>query len=225
MDTAVEAYVKKCHQCILVSAPNPPEPLKRKSLPTTPWTALACDFLGPLPNGTHIFAVVDYYSRYVEAKFMTKIDSKHTIQFLHELFARHGAPASITCDGGPAFISAEFKKFCMEFGVEIVSTIPYWPQQNGEIEIQNKSMLRILRISHNMDGDIEKALMDYLLRYRSCVHPTTGKTPAELLFGRNIRDKLPDMDLPMNIDEETADKDKMQKEKGKVVDRRAEKKK
>lgn len=216
IDAAVEQFVKKCHECILVAAPNAPEPLKRKTLPLMPWTALACDFLGPLPDGSHIFAVVDYYSRFLEATFTNKIDTKHTIKFLHELFARHGAPLAITCDGGPAFKSAEFQQFCEEWGIEIISTIPYWPQQNGEIEIQNKSMLRILRISFNSDGNMEKALMNYLLRYRSCVHPTTGKSPAELLFGRNIRDKLPSLELATDVNEEVADRDQLQKEKGKV---------
>ncbi|KAK2187205.1 hypothetical protein NP493_175g02003 [Ridgeia piscesae] len=35
----------------------------------------------------------------------------------------------------------------------------------------------------------------YLTSYRSIEHPTTGKSPAELLFGRKMRGKLPDMTI------------------------------
>lgn len=37
-----------------------------------------------------------------------------------------------------------------------------------------------------------------------------------MMFGRNIRDKLPDIHQPIEIDEEVADRDKSEKEKGKA---------
>lgn len=61
-------------------------------------------------------------------------------------------------------------------------------------------------------------LNEYLLMYRSSPHSITQKTPAQMLFGRNIRDKLPSINQPMEIDEATADKDKEKKEKGKQYD-------
>ena len=64
--------------------------------------------------------------------------------------------------------------------------------------------------------------MDYLLCYRSTKHPTTGKSPAELMFGgRIMRDKLPQWGMPMEADEEVIEKDKEMKEKGKeYIDKR-----
>lgn len=108
IDSEVDQFVKRCRDCLLVSAPDAPEPLKRMTLPNGPLRHLAIDFLGPLPNGTYIFAVVDYYSRFLEIKMMQKIDTKPVIRVLHELFARHGVPLAITCDNGPQFISTEF---------------------------------------------------------------------------------------------------------------------
>lgn len=148
--------MKQCRACILVSAPDAPEPLKRMQLPAEPIQHVAVDFLGPLPNGLTVLVLIDYYSRYQTAKLMRKTDAKETVQQLKEVFDILGYPQAITCDNGPQFISEEFKRFCNEYDIKIVSTIPYWPQQNGEVERQNRSLLKILRISQNTGGHLEK---------------------------------------------------------------------
>ena len=95
MDTVMEAFVKKCRGCLLVSTPDPPQPMVRKQLPNGPWEAIAIDFLGSLPNGETLFVVVDYYSRYVEVCEMHKITAKHTIEELGKIFYRFGTPLTI----------------------------------------------------------------------------------------------------------------------------------
>lgn len=52
--------------------------------------------------------------------------------------------------------------------------------------------------------------------YNNTPHSSTGKTPFELFFGRLARDKLPSLkDLNEPQQEEAADRDRLQKEKGK----------
>lgn len=215
IDGQVEAYVKQCRGCMLVSAPAAPEPMKRKELPSEPWQHVAIDYLGPLPSGHNLLVIVDYYSRYIEIEIMTKIDSTETIKRLQTIFARFGLPLSITADNGGQFGSNEFRDYCETHNIHLNSTIPYWPQQNGEVERQNKSILKRLIISQNTGRAWRDDLNEYLLMYRSSPHSTTQKAPAQMLFGRNIRDKLPSIHQPMEIDEETADKDKEKKEKEK----------
>lgn len=53
------------------------------------------------------------------------------------------------------------------------------------------------------------------MMYRASPHSITKKSPAELMFNRNIRDKLPSMDQPIAIDEELSDRDREKKMKGK----------
>ena len=58
------------------------------------------------------------------------------------------------------------------------------------------------------------------MMYRSTPHSTTGVSPAELLFGRQIRTKLPQL-REFSIEDEARDRDNERKEKGKVyVDRK-----
>ncbi|XP_055306964.1 uncharacterized protein K02A2.6-like [Sitodiplosis mosellana] len=216
MDIQTEEYVKKCRGCLLVSAPSAPEPLRRTELPSAPWQHLAIDFLGPLPSGHYIFVVIDYYSRFKEVEIMTKIDSSETIKRLERIFARFGLPLSIHADNGRQLVSEEFKQYCRVNNITLISTTPYWPQQNGEVERQNRSLLKRLSICQSEKGNWQDDLQKYLLMYRSTPHSTTLKTPAELMFNRNIRDKLPSIDQHIGRgDNEVRDRDAEMKQKGK----------
>lgn len=215
IDFDAEKFVKKCVGCTMVSAPSPPEPLKRKELPSEPWKHLAIDFLGPLPSGHNLLVIVDYYSRYFEIEIMKKITADETIKRLRVGFARFGRPNTITADNGRQLVSEELKNYCRENGIHLNYTTPYWPQQNGEVERQNRSILKRLIISQNTHQDWQKELQDFLLMYRSTPHSTTQRTPSELMFGRTIVDKLPHINEPIVVDEELRDRDKIEKEKGK----------
>ncbi|XP_055585351.1 uncharacterized protein K02A2.6-like [Uranotaenia lowii] len=216
LDTDVERYVRNCRGCMLVAAPSAPEPMTRRELPSGPWEHVAIDYLGPLPSGHYLFVVVDYFSRYIEIEVMTKTDSSETIKRLDSIFARFGLPLSITADNGPQFASTEFKEFCDTNNIKLINTTPYWPQQNGEVERQNRSILKRLIISQTSNGDWMNELNKYLMMYRSSPHSTTKKTPSEMLMGYNIRDRLPTIFQPKDVDEETSDRDKSMKDKGKL---------
>lgn len=106
--------------------------------------------------------------------------------------------------------------YCETNNIRLINTTPYWPQQNGEVERQNRSILKRLTISQATGTDWVEDLNKYLLMYRSSPHSTTKKTPSELMFGYNIRDKLPCIYQPNEVDEELIDRDKDMKEKGKL---------
>lgn len=217
LDQDVDRFVKCCRGCSLVSAPEAPEPMERREMPLRPWEDVAVDYLGPLPEGQHLLVVVDYYSRYIEVREMMLTNAKATIQELSAIFALFGLPVTLRADNGPQFSGEcdEFKSFCRDNGIRLVNTIPYWPQQNGEVERQNRSILKRLRIAQELGHDWRNALSQYLLVYHSTNHSTTGKAPSELMFGRRIRNKLPSVPFSRQDDEEVRDKDKLQKEKGK----------
>lgn len=220
IDKEIEKKIKKCKSCLQVSLPGQPEPMKRRSMPDRPWQDLAIDFLGPLPSGHYIFVVVDYFSRYFEIKVMTSITTRQTIFELKDIFARFGIPFSITADNGPQFrsINREFKEFCDHFGIILYNTTPEWPQQNGLVERQNRGLLKRLKISQIEGSDWRADLLNYLLMYRSTPLVGLGKSPSELLFGRNIRDKIPQLlcSGSFNEFEGTIERDNLQKEKGKL---------
>ncbi|XP_055622556.1 uncharacterized protein K02A2.6-like [Toxorhynchites rutilus septentrionalis] len=217
LDSDVDNYMKRCRGCLLVSAPNAPEPMSRRSLPARPWEDVAMDFLGPLPEGQYLMVVVDYYSRYYEVCEMTSITAENTITELTMIFSRHGIPVTLTADNAPQ-LSEEcemFSIFCKNYGILLINTVPYWPQMNGEVERQNRTILKRLQIAQELGQDWRIELQNFLLTYRAASHSTTGRSPAELLFGRKIRTKLPCITSCSN-DEEWRDRDALTKEKGKI---------
>lgn len=181
MDAAVESFVKKCRGCILVSAPEPPEPMVRKETPNGPWQEIAIDFLGPLPDGQTLLVVVDYYSRYIEVCEMNQTTTRETINQLSTIFSRFGVPLTLRADNGPQFNASceEFQAFCEDLGVQLINTIPYWPQQNGEVERQNRSILKRLKIAQQLGQDWRQILAQFLLSYHATPHPTIGRAPSE----------------------------------------------
>lgn len=215
IDIDVENYVKKCHGCTMVMAPPPPEPMKRTELPNKPWQFVAIDFMGPLPSGHYLFVIVDYFSRFFEIEIMKKIDTAEAIHRLRTIFARFGFPESLKADNGPQFKSEDFQNYCIENNIKFVRTTPYWPRENGEVERQNKSILKRLIISQNQNQNWKQDMLEFLHMYRSTPHSITMKTPSELMFGRTIRDKLPNIEQPSEVDESLKDHDKEKKEMGK----------
>ncbi|XP_055615582.1 uncharacterized protein K02A2.6-like [Toxorhynchites rutilus septentrionalis] len=216
MDADVENYVKGCRGCTLVAAPDPPETMSRSQLPSYPWHTLAVDFLGPLPDGQSLFVVIDYYSRFIEVCEMESTTANDVIRELAIMCGRFGIPSFIRADNAPQFSAecTELKEFCESTGFKIVNTIPYWPQSNGEVERQNRSILKRLRIAQELGLDWRKELRDYILTYHSTKHPSTGKPPGELMFGRRIKSKVPSI-MIFNEDGAVRKRDAVVKQKGK----------
>lgn len=152
---------------------------------------MAIDFKSIPSSKQHLAVVVDYFSRYVEIKILNSTTAEATEEFLMEIFARHGIPYSLTSDNGPPFSFKEFNEFCDVHGIIHHTTPPCWAQANGEVERQNRSLQKVLQVAKIEKIELKKALFDYLLMYRATPHSVTGKSPAELMFNRKIRDKLP----------------------------------
>nr|CAI5869100.1 unnamed protein product [Callosobruchus analis] len=62
--------------------------------------------------------------------------------------------------------------------------------------------------AHANNKNYQKEIQKFILMYNVTPHGTTGKSPSQFLFGRNIRDKIPSIDdlVKTDIDEEARDK-------------------
>lgn len=190
LDDLVEKFVKECRDCLLVSAPVPPEPVSRRRLPDRAWVDIAIDFLGPLPSGEFLLVVVDYYSRWMDVKIMRQITAEATVEKLEGIFFYQGYPVTITLDNGRQFVSNIFHEYCQNHKIRLYHTAPYWPQANGEVERQNRSLLKRLQIGNSRYGEWKSELKRFLVAYNSTPHSVTNLSPNHLM-GRENRTKIP----------------------------------
>ena len=212
MDADAERMCKSCHGCQVVGQYSPPEPMQGIEPPTGPWQGLAADLMGPMPGGENLLVVVDYYSRYYEVVVMRSTTSPKIIAALTEIFARFGYPYSLKADNGPQFESREFEVFLCECGIEHRRSPPIWPQANGEVERQNRTLLKAMKVAEAEGKRWTEELLKFLLAYRSTPQVSTGATPASLMFGREIKTKLPELKPDKSvINESTRDRDWSQK--------------
>jgi len=111
----VNLAIKTCPKCQAFR--NRPYP-KEETIPTpaeAPFVRVGLDIVGPLyvtkRNNQYIIVFVDYFTEWVEAKAVNKIESSDVIEFLIEVFSRHGIPEILISDNGPQFISNQTKGF------------------------------------------------------------------------------------------------------------------
>ena len=186
--------------------------------PTAPWQDISAELLEPLPTGESILVVVDYFSRFLEVAVLKSTTSAKIIGAIRPIFARFGVPYSLRTDNGPQFVSVEFETFLPAQGVEHRKTTPLWPEANGQVERQNRSLLKCLQIAKVEKKDWRSELVTWLTANRSTLQATTGATAFSLMFGREMRSKLPELrrETVNPFKEEVRERDWSNKLKGKV---------
>ena len=106
------------------------------------------DFVGPFPSSfgnEYILVVVDYVSKWVEAVATPHNDAKIVVKFLKKnIFSRFGVPRILISDGGTHFCNNQLRKVLKQYNVTHEIASPYHPQTNGQAEVSNRELQKIL---------------------------------------------------------------------------------
>ena len=114
------------------------------------------------------------------------------IRALRYHFVTHGAPEELASDGGPEYTATETQEFLKRWGVAHRLSSAYHPQSNLRAELGVKVMKRMLRENVNSQGGLDTdKLARALLAYRNTPNKDLGVSPAQVLYGRVLRDHLP----------------------------------
>ncbi|XP_046868922.1 uncharacterized protein K02A2.6-like [Drosophila willistoni] len=103
---------------------------------------------------------------YMELKFIKTISSKVLIEQMDEIFSRLGTPRTLRTDNGRQFVSLELQDFCRTNGITQITTPPYWPQANGEVENMNKSLVKCLKIAWSKGKDYKREIQNFAMMYK-----------------------------------------------------------
>jgi len=123
---------------------------------------------------------------------MKKPETRDIVSAMRHIFATHDLPMMVVSDNGRKLCPAEMEDYLQENGMEHRRVTPYWPRGNGEVERQNRTLLKAIRTTSVEKRDWKQELDNSLLNFRNTPH---GGSPTELLKGRTLRTKLPHLEV------------------------------
>ncbi|GKB82315.1 reverse transcriptase domain-containing protein [Tanacetum coccineum] len=147
------------------------------------------DFMGPFPSSRgnkYILVVVDYLSKWVEAKALPTNDARVVVKFLKSIFTQFGTPRAIISDRGTYFCNDQFAKVMSKYGVTHHLATAYHPQTSDQVEVSNRGLKRILErtVGENCASWSDK-LDDALWAFRTAFKTLISCTPYKLVYGKS----------------------------------------
>ncbi|KAF8778942.1 Transposon Ty3-G Gag-Pol polyprotein like [Argiope bruennichi] len=140
-------------------------------------------------GNNNILVVMDYFTKWPEAYPIPDQEAPTVAEILvQNWISRYGVPLQLHSDQGRNFDSAVCRRLCEILGIDKTRTTALHPQSYGMVERFSRTILNslFLLVSNNQQ-DWDKKLPLFLLAYRSAVHETTGYSPSQILFGRDLR--------------------------------------
>ncbi|GKV15174.1 hypothetical protein SLEP1_g25976 [Rubroshorea leprosula] len=103
---------------------------------------LLCPFVKSVGGVTHLVIVVNYFTKWVEARPLSSLTSKKIEDFVFSsVIYRYGIPNQIIADNGLQFNCTSLRDFYSSYGIKLVFTSVYHPKANGMVESVNKAIL------------------------------------------------------------------------------------
>ena len=154
-----------------------------------PFAQWSLDILGHFLIGTRqmkfLVVGIDYFIKWVEEEPLASITQQNVKNFVWKnIMCRFRVPRVLVSDNRRQFDNALFKKICEHFGIQNHYSSPTHPQANGQAEIANRSLLKIIKTClEGAKGVWPDELPGVLWVYRTTVRTPTGETPFKLAYG------------------------------------------
>lgn len=140
---------------------------------------------------TNIHTVMCASTRFPEAIPLRKITASAVVQALLKFFSMFRLPKTVQSDQGSNFMSKIFKQVLDQLGISHCHSSAYHPESQGALERFHqtlKAMLRTYCLEFQRDWDEGVHFM--LFAAREAVQDALGFSPAQLVFGHNVRGSL-----------------------------------
>jgi hypothetical protein len=158
---------------------------------TSPWpfAQWGLDIMGPFPIGRHqlrfVVVAIDYFTKWVEAEPLATITERNIQNFVWKaVICRFEIPRVLVSDNSKQFDNPKFRQFSEELGIHNHYSSPGHPQANGQVEVTNRSLLKLIKTRlKGAKGLWPEELPSILWAYRTITRIPTGETPFRMTFG------------------------------------------
>ena len=128
---------------------------------------------------------IDYFTKWMKSKPLAKITQQNVKNFIWKSFVyRFRVPRVLVSNNGRKFDNTPFRNFCEQLGIKNQYSSPSHPQANGQAEVANWSLLKIIKTQlEGAKGVWLDELPGVLWAYRTIMRTPTGETPFKLGYG------------------------------------------
>ena len=180
----IENAVKGCKTCAEMLPSKSREPLEPHAVPMKSWQKIGTDLF--TTGNKNYLVVTDYYSLWPEVYLLNTTLAKDIVEATKDAFSRHGIPEEVVSDNGSQYKGRVYKQFASTWQFKHTTSGPRHPKSNGLAESSVKIVKKLVKKCNRSGGDILEGLLIIRNTPLSC-----GKSPAQLLMGRELRDNLP----------------------------------
>ena len=158
---------------------------------TTPWpfAQWGLDIMGPFPMALRqlkfLVVGINYFTKWVEDEALATITEKNIRNFIwRNIICRYGIPRVLISNNGKQFDNSAFRDFYSKLGIKNHYSSPAHLQANGQVEVTNRSLLKIIKTRlEGAKGIWPDELPSILWAYRTTIRTPTGETPFRLAYG------------------------------------------
>jgi hypothetical protein len=178
-----------CSPCDRIAPSQPMQPPTPSPDPVYPFQQICGDYFKY--SGYNYLVVVDRYSGWPMA-YKLSGGSPSLVKKLREMFVTFGIPEELASDGGPEFIASESTTFLRSWGVSHRLSSVAYPHSNCRAEVGVKTVKRMIMDNTGPNGEIDiPKFQRAMLQYRNTPSSLDKRSPAEIVFGHQIRDFIP----------------------------------
>ena len=189
---AIQDIRDRCLTCNTIAPSQAAEPAITAPPPMYPFQQVCSDYFEL--NGATYVVMVDRYSGWPSVSYLEpgKANSKTLINTLREWFQLFGVPEECASDGAGTYVSEATKEFFKVWGVKSRVSSRAFAHSNARAELGVKTCKRLIRDNTGPKGTLDTDKFGRaLLQYRNTPLQGVGLSPAQILFGRELRDFLP----------------------------------
>nr|GEZ03577.1 reverse transcriptase domain-containing protein [Tanacetum cinerariifolium] len=141
-------YVEKCDACQKLKNISSQNEMPQNNIQVCDvFDGWGLDFMGTFldsKGNKYILVAADYVSKWVEAQAMPTNDARVVVKFLKGLFSRFKVPKALISDRGTHFCNSQLEKALQKYGVTHKMSTAFHHQTNGQTEVTNRAIKRIL---------------------------------------------------------------------------------